>query len=42
MKRVTVYDVQVRMDDNAMRKLDVSTAVPEGSQVIVEGKNLRP
>ena len=42
MKKITVYDMRLRMDDNAMRKLDVSTAVPVGSQVIVEGKNLRP
>ncbi len=41
MKKVTVYDVRVRMDDGSMRNLDISTAVPVGSKVIVEGKNLR-
>lgn len=41
MKKVTVYDVRVRMNDGSMRNLDVSTAVPVGSKVIVEGKNLR-
>ena len=38
MKKITVYEVRLRIDDNAVRKLDVSTAVPEGSKVIVEGK----
>ena len=42
MKRVTVYDVQVRMDDNAMRKLDISTSCTVSSKVIVETKNMRP
>lgn len=41
MKKVTVYDVRVRMDDGSFRNLDISTAVPVGSKVIVEGKNLR-
>lgn len=41
MKKVTVYDVRVRMDDGSMRNLDISTAVPVGAKVIVEGKNLR-
>ncbi len=41
MKKVTVYDVRVRMDDGSMRNMDISTAVPVGSKVIVEGKNLR-
>lgn len=41
MKKVTVYDVLVRMNDGSTRNLDISTAVPVGSKVIVEGKNLR-
>ncbi len=41
MKKVTVYDVRVRMDDGTTRNMDISTAVPVGSKVIVEGKNLR-
>lgn len=41
MKKVTVYDVRVRMDDGSMRNLDISTAVPVGAKVVVEGKNLR-
>jgi outer membrane lipoprotein SlyB len=41
MKKVTVYDVRVRMDDGTFRNMDISTAVPVGSKVIVEGKNLR-
>lgn len=41
MKSVTVYDVQVRMDNGSMRNLDISTAPAVGSKVIVEGNNLR-
>lgn len=41
MKKVTVYNVAVRMDDGSRRNLDISTSVPVGSKVIVEGKNLR-
>jgi len=41
MKKVTVYDVRVRMDDGSIRNMDISTLVPVGSKVIVEGKNLR-
>ncbi len=41
MKKVTVYNVAVRMDDGTRRNLDISTSVPVGSKVIVEGKNLR-
>lgn len=41
MKKVTVYDVRVRMEDGSIRNMDISTAVPVGSKVIVEGKNLR-
>lgn len=41
MKKVTVYDVRVRMADGSRRHLEVSSAVAVGSKVIVEGKNLR-
>ena len=41
MKKVTVYDVRVRMDDGTTRNMDISTSLPVGSKVIVEGKNLR-
>ena len=41
MKKVTVYDVRVRMDDGTTRNLDIATDVPVGSKVVVEGKNLR-
>ena len=41
MKQVTVYDVRVRMDDGSKRNMEVSSVVPVGSKVIVEGKNLR-
>ncbi len=41
MKKVTVYNVAVRMDDGTRRNLDISTSVPVGAKVIVEGKNLR-
>ena len=41
MKKVTVYDVRVRMADGSHRNLDISTAPAIGSRVIVEGNNLR-
>lgn len=41
MKKVTVHEVRVRMDDGSVRHLDISTPVAVGSRVIVEGKNLR-
>ncbi len=41
MKKVTVYEVRVRMDDGSTRNMDISSDVPVGSKVIVEGKNLR-
>ena len=41
MKKVTVYDVRVRMDDGSSRNMEISSAVSVGSKVIVEGKNLR-
>lgn len=41
MHQVTVYDVRVRMADGSSRNMEISSAVPVGSKVIVEGKNLR-
>ncbi len=41
MKKVTVYDVRVRMDNGSYRNMDISNSVAVGSRVIVEGKNLR-
>ena len=41
MKKVTVYEVRVRMNDGSTRTLEVSSSLPVGSKVIVEGKNLR-
>ncbi|MDB5893394.1 MAG: hypothetical protein JWQ88_925 [Rhodoferax sp.] len=41
MNKVTVYQVRVRMDNGTHRSMDISSDVPVGSRVIVEGKNLR-
>ena len=41
MKKVTVYEVRVRMDDGTVRNMELSSAVAVGAKVIVEGKNLR-
>lgn len=41
MKKVTVYEVRVRMDDGSVRNMELSSAVAVGAKVIVEGKNLR-
>lgn len=41
MKKVTVYQVQLRMDDGSSRTMEISSAVPVGSRVVVEGKNIR-
>ena len=41
MKKVTVYQVRVRMNDGSTRNVEVSSSIPVGSRVIVEGKNLR-
>lgn len=41
MKKVTVYQVRVRMNDGSTRNVEVSSAVAVGSKVIVEGNNLR-
>lgn len=41
MQKVTVYAVQVRMDNGSTRHFEVSNAVAVGSKVVIEGKNLR-
>jgi outer membrane lipoprotein SlyB len=41
MKKVTVYEIRVRMDDGSVRNMELSSSVPVGSKVVVEGKNLR-
>lgn len=41
MHKVTVYEVRVRMDDGSIRNMEVSTTLPVGAKVIVEGRNLR-
>ncbi|MBA4330212.1 MAG: hypothetical protein C0428_18450 [Polaromonas sp.] len=41
MKKVTVYQVRVRMNDGSIRNVEVSSSVPVGSKVVVEGNNLR-
>ncbi|MBW8722802.1 MAG: glycine zipper 2TM domain-containing protein [Polaromonas sp.] len=41
MKKVTVYEIRVRMDDGSVRNMELSSSVPVGSKVIVEGQNLR-
>jgi outer membrane lipoprotein SlyB len=41
MKKVTVYQVRVRMNDGSIRNVEVSSALAVGSKVIVEGNNLR-
>ncbi len=41
MKKVTVYQVRVRMNDGSTRNVEVSSSIPVGSKVIVEGNNLR-
>ncbi len=41
MKKVTVYQVRVRMNDGSIRNVEVSSAVAVGSKVVVEGNNLR-
>ena len=41
MKKVTVYQVRVRMNDGTTRNVEVSTSIPVGSRVVVEGNNLR-
>ena len=41
MKKVTVYQVGVRMEDGTRRNVEISQAPNVGSRVTVEGSNLR-
>ena len=41
MKKVTVYQVGVRMEDGSRRNVEISQAPAVGSRVTVEGSNLR-
>ena len=41
MKKVTVYDVRVRMEDGNTRSFELATPVGAGAKVTVEGKALR-
>ena len=41
MKKVTVYQVSVRMDDGSRRSVEISEPPSVGSAVAVEGSNLR-
>ena len=41
VKRVTVYQVGVRMEDGSRRSIDIAQAPAVGSRVTVEGSNLR-
>lgn len=41
MNSVTVYNVKVRMADGSVRNMEISSPPAVGSQVTVEGKNLR-
>lgn len=41
IKKVTVYQMRVRMHDGSLRTIEQASAVPSGSRVIVEGNTLR-
>lgn len=41
MKKVTVYQVRVRMDDGSVRTIEQPAAVQVGAKVVVEGNTLR-
>ena len=42
MKKETVYQVQVRMDDGSVRTLEQATPATIGRTVVVDGNNLQP
>jgi len=42
MKKETVYQVEVRMDDGSMRSFEQATPASVGTKVIVEGDGFRP
>lgn len=41
MKKVTVYQMRVRMNDGSLRTVEQAGAIQSGSRVIVEGNTLR-
>jgi|GEM_PF-414704 len=41
MKKVTVYQMRVRMNDGSVRTIEQSGAVAVGSRVVVEGNSMR-
>ena len=41
MKKVTLYQMRVRMNDGSVRTIEQSSAVPAGSRVLVEGNAMR-
>ena len=42
MKKETVYEVKVRMEDGTLRKLEQKTAIGVGTKVTVEGGKITP
>lgn len=42
MKKETVYQVQVRMEDGSTRTFEQATPTAAGAKVVVEGNNLQP
>ena len=42
MKKETVYQVQVRMEDGSTRTVEQATPASVGAKVIVEGHTLQP
>lgn len=41
MKKVTVYQMRVRMNDGSVRTIEQASAVAVGSRVVVEGNSMR-
>ncbi|MBC7375997.1 MAG: glycine zipper 2TM domain-containing protein [Burkholderiaceae bacterium] len=41
MKKVTVYQMHIRMNDGSYRTIEHSTAIATGSRVVVEGQSVR-
>jgi outer membrane lipoprotein SlyB len=41
MKKVTVYQMRVRMNDGSVRTIEQPGAVAVGSRVVVEGNSMR-
>jgi len=42
MKKVTLYQVDLRMDDGSQRTLELDTPVGVGARVRIDGNTLRP